>query len=86
MALRENHYLLRWRANFFAGLAIVLPGIISVAVVVWLFQNVSNVTDKMLFFLPKSVDPREQGPTANWATSIGTGVGSPWPGPPSWSA
>jgi uncharacterized membrane protein len=54
MALRENHYLLRWRANFFAGLAIVLPGIISVAVVVWLFQNVSNVTDKMLFFLPKS--------------------------------
>jgi uncharacterized membrane protein len=54
MGLRENHYLLRWRANFFAGLAIVLPAIISVGVVVWLFQNVSNVTDKMLFFLPKS--------------------------------
>ena len=54
MALRQNHYLPRWRANFFAGLAIVLPAIISVAVVVWLFQNVSNVTDKMLFFLPSS--------------------------------
>jgi len=54
MALDDNHYLLRWRANFFAGLAIVLPGVISVAVVVWLFQNVSDVTDNLLFFLPKS--------------------------------
>jgi uncharacterized membrane protein len=54
MALSENHYLKRWRANFFAGLAIVMPAFISVAVVVWLFQNVSNVTDKTLFFLPKS--------------------------------
>lgn len=54
MTLSENHYLKRWRANFFAGLAIVMPAVISIAVVVWLFQNVSNVTDKMLFFLPKS--------------------------------
>jgi len=54
MAQVENHFLKRWRANFFAGLAIVLPGIISIAVVVWIFQNVSNVTDKTLFFLPKS--------------------------------
>jgi uncharacterized membrane protein len=59
MQLSENHYLKRWRGNFFAGLAIVLPGVISVAVVVWIFQNVSNVTDKMLFFLPKSwIRPR----------------------------
>jgi uncharacterized membrane protein len=54
MTAGENHYLKRWRANFFAGLAIVMPVIISVAVVVWIFQNVSNVTDKMLFFLPRS--------------------------------
>jgi len=54
MALSENHYLKRWRANFFAGLAIVMPAVISIAVVVWIFQNVSNVTDKMLFFLPES--------------------------------
>ncbi|HEY3862183.1 MAG TPA: DUF502 domain-containing protein [Verrucomicrobiae bacterium] len=52
MALSENHYLKRWRANFFAGLAIVMPAVISVAVVVWIFQNVSNVTDKLLFFVP----------------------------------
>jgi uncharacterized membrane protein len=54
MALSENHYLKRWRRNFFAGLAIVMPAVISIAVVVWFFQNVSNVTDKMLFFVPNS--------------------------------
>jgi uncharacterized membrane protein len=54
MALSENHYLKRWRANFFAGLAIVMPAVISVAVIVWIFDNVSNVTDRMLFFVPKS--------------------------------
>jgi uncharacterized membrane protein len=54
MSLSDNSNLKRWRANFFAGLAIVMPGVISIAVIVWLFQNVSNVTDKMLFFLPKS--------------------------------
>jgi uncharacterized membrane protein len=41
-----------WRANFFAGLAVVLPAVISVAVVVWLFQGVANITDTLLFFLP----------------------------------
>ena len=49
-----NNFFVRWRANFFAGLAIVLPAAISVAVVLWLFQNISNVTDKLLFFLPQS--------------------------------
>jgi uncharacterized membrane protein len=54
MTASENHFLKRWRANFFAGLAIVLPAVISVAVVVWIFQNVSNVTDRLLFFVPES--------------------------------
>ena len=30
----------------------VLPAVISVAVAGWLFRNVSNVTDTLLFFLP----------------------------------
>jgi uncharacterized membrane protein len=54
MPLSETNYLKRWRANFFAGLAIVMPAVISLAVVVWLFNNVSNITDKLLFFLPTS--------------------------------
>jgi uncharacterized membrane protein len=52
MSLDENNFLNRWRRNFLAGLAISMPGIISIAVVVWLFQHVSNVTDWLLFFLP----------------------------------
>lgn len=53
MALDENSYLNRWRRNFLAGLAISMPGIISIAVVVWLFQNVSGVTDMLLIFVPR---------------------------------
>ena len=44
----------RWRANFLTGLAIVLPAVISLAVVRWLFGTVANVTDTLLFFLPRT--------------------------------
>jgi uncharacterized membrane protein len=53
MPLDENSLLNRWRRNFLAGLAISMPGIISIAVVVWLFQHVASVTDLLLFFLPR---------------------------------
>jgi uncharacterized membrane protein len=43
----------RWQANFWAGLAIVLPGVISISLVVWLFGTVANVTDTLLIFLPR---------------------------------
>ncbi len=55
MPLDENNLFNRWRRNFLAGLAITLPGIISLALVIWIFRNVSNVTDTLLFFLPKSL-------------------------------
>jgi uncharacterized membrane protein len=42
-----------WRANFFAGLAVVLPGVISITLLVWVFQGVAGITDLLLFFLPK---------------------------------
>ena len=41
------------RADFLAGLAVVLPATISIAVVVWLFGTVSNITDKLLFAVPR---------------------------------
>ena len=31
----------------------MLPGVISVAVLLWIFRNVSNLTDTLLFFLPE---------------------------------
>ena len=44
----------RWRANFVTGLAILLPAVVSLAIVRWLFGTVSNITDILLFFLPPS--------------------------------
>jgi uncharacterized membrane protein len=43
----------RWRGNFFAGLAILLPAVISIAIVVWLFGTVANITDTLLFAVPR---------------------------------
>lgn len=46
-----------WRANFVAGLAVVLPAVVSIAIVVWLFGSVANITDTLLFFLKYVLDP-----------------------------
>jgi uncharacterized membrane protein len=54
MAQQQNSFILRGRNDFVAGLAIVMPAVVSVAVVFWLFTNVSNFTDALLFFLPKT--------------------------------
>lgn len=51
----------RWRANFLAGLAVVLPAVISIAVLVWLFGTVSNITDLLLFFVPRDITHRGEG-------------------------
>ncbi len=51
----------RWQANFWAGLAIVLPGVISLAVLAWLFGTVANITDTLLIFLPRSLTHQDNG-------------------------
>ena len=51
----------RWRANFFTGLAVLLPAIASVVVVVWFFSSVANVTDTLLFFLPGELTHKNAG-------------------------
>ncbi len=43
----------RWQANFLTGLAVVLPAVVSVGLLVWLFGTVSLITDALLFFLPR---------------------------------
>lgn len=47
----------RWRASFLTGLAVVLPGVITLAVVKWLFGTISSFTDTLLFFLPYWLGP-----------------------------
>jgi uncharacterized membrane protein len=51
----------RWRANFFTGLAVLLPAIVSVVVLFWVFTSVANVTDTLLFFLPGKLTHRNGG-------------------------
>ena len=48
----------RWRANFVAGLFIALPGIITLAVVKWVFGTITSFTDTLLFFLPYVLGPK----------------------------
>lgn len=53
--------LQRWRANFVTGLLVVLPTVVSIAIVRWVFGTVSDVTDLLLFFLPRSLTHAEAG-------------------------
>lgn len=50
-----------WQANFWAGLVIVLPGVISLAVLRWLFGTIANITDTLLIFLPTKLTHSDQG-------------------------
>jgi uncharacterized membrane protein len=61
-----NSAFARWRANFYTGLAIVLPAVISLAIVKWLFGTVANVTDPLLIFLPKVWTHQPAGPMYWW--------------------
>ena len=45
----------RWRANFLTGLFLVLPAVVSLALIKWVFGTISSVTDTLLFFLPKYI-------------------------------
>jgi uncharacterized membrane protein len=51
----------RWQANFWAGLAIVLPAVISIAALMWLFGTVATITDTLLIFLPRAWTHYDQG-------------------------
>jgi uncharacterized membrane protein len=51
----KKDFFASWRANFFTGLAIVLPAVISIAAMAWLFFTVSNITDTLLIFIPRNV-------------------------------
>ncbi len=53
--------LAQWQRNFFAGLAVILPAVLSIAIVVWSFGTVANFTDILLFFLPKAWTHSQNG-------------------------
>jgi uncharacterized membrane protein len=65
--------LARWRGNFLTGLAVLLPALITLAIVKWLFGTVANLTDTLLLPL-KFILQRNQiyGPNGDmyWYWSI----------------
>jgi uncharacterized membrane protein len=50
-------FISSWRASFFAGLAVTLPALLTLAAVIWIFGTISSFTDTLLFFLPKILKP-----------------------------
>jgi uncharacterized membrane protein len=57
----SKSFFTRWRKSFFAGLAVTLPAIVSIAAVLWVFKTVSNLTDLLLFFMPKEITHQNHG-------------------------
>jgi len=51
----------RWRASFFTGFAVTLPAIVSIAAILWIFKTVSNLTDLLLFFMPRHITHEANG-------------------------
>jgi len=43
----------RWRGSFLTGLVVLLPAVITLAVIKWLVGTISSLTDWLLFFLPQ---------------------------------
>ncbi len=57
----KKSLLARWRGSFLAGLAVVLPGVITIAVIKWLFGTIASFTDSLLFFLPEKWTHHDAG-------------------------
>ena len=59
--MEQKSLFARWRTSFLTGLAVVLPGVVTLAIVKWLFGTISSFTDILLFFLPAKVANEDGG-------------------------
>lgn len=57
----NNRFLGQWRGNFLTGLAVLLPTVITLAVIKWLFGTIATFTDLLLFFLPTTLTHADGG-------------------------
>ena len=51
----------RWRGYFLTGLVLLLPAMITLALVKWFFGTVASLTDFLLFFLPRHITHADDG-------------------------
>lgn len=56
-----KRYFGHWQANFFTGLAVILPAVLSLALVHWLFGTIANLTDTLLIFIPAHITHADHG-------------------------
>jgi uncharacterized membrane protein len=57
----QKSLLARWRSSFLTGLAVVLPAVVSFALIILVFGTVANVTDKLLFLVPRHITHDQNG-------------------------
>ena len=57
----NNRFFGHWRGNFLTGLAVLLPTVITLAVIKWLFGTIAAFTDLLLFFLPHDMTHADAG-------------------------
>jgi uncharacterized membrane protein len=57
----NQEFLARWRGNFLTGLAVLLPAVITLAVVKWLFGTIASITDLLLCFVPRTITHEDAG-------------------------
>lgn len=49
----KQTYWGRWRTNFVTGLILILPGVVTLALLKWLFGTTTKLTNVLLFPVPK---------------------------------
>jgi uncharacterized membrane protein len=60
----------RWRGSFLTGLAVILPGVLTLAVIKWLFGTIAIFTDSLLVFLPWEWTHQDGGGPMFWYWSV----------------
>ncbi|MEB3323490.1 MAG: DUF502 domain-containing protein, partial [Synechococcaceae cyanobacterium] len=56
----------RWRTNFVTGLLLLLPGVITLALLKWMFGTVSSITNVLLIWVPKHITHQQEGKGEMW--------------------
>ena len=57
----NKRFWVHWRGNFLTGLALVLPAVLTLAVIKWAFGTISSLTDLLFFFLPTNLTHEDGG-------------------------
>ena len=57
----NNRFFGQWRGNFLTGLAVLLPTVLTLALIKWIFGTIATFIDLLLFFLPKPVTHDDGG-------------------------